>query len=101
MSNSHQSGRGLSAVFVIRHSLFEIRHCHWWEMRVGMRLVIYDLQGRTRLGAEQDGHVVDLNLGYALLLATRGVADFSAQANRELPPDMRDFLDVWDRSLPR
>ncbi len=66
-----------------------------------MRLVTYDLQGRTRLGAEQDGHVVDLNQGYALLLATQGVADSQTQANRELPADMRDFLDLWDRSLPR
>ena len=66
-----------------------------------MRLVTFEFQGRTRLGAEQDGHVVDLNRGYALLLATRGVADFQAQADRELPADMRGFLDLWDQSLPR
>lgn len=66
-----------------------------------MRLVTFEFQGRTRLGAEHDGHVLDLNRGYVLLLATRGVADFQAQANRELPADMRDFLDLWDESLPR
>lgn len=66
-----------------------------------MRLVTFEFQGRTRLGAEQDGHVVDLNRGYALLLATRGAADLQAQADRKLPADMRDFLDLWDQSLPR
>jgi acylpyruvate hydrolase len=66
-----------------------------------MRLLTYEFQGRIRLGAEQDGHVVDLNRGYALLLATRGAVDFQAQADRELPADMRGFLDLWDHSLPR
>jgi acylpyruvate hydrolase len=66
-----------------------------------MRLVTFEHQGRTRLGAEQDGQVVDLNRAYALLLATRGVADFQAQADRELPADMRGFLDLWEQSLPR
>jgi acylpyruvate hydrolase len=66
-----------------------------------MRLVTFEFQGGTRLGAEQEGHVVDLNRGYALLLATRGAADFQAQADRELPADMRGFLDLWEQSLPR
>lgn len=65
-----------------------------------MRLVTFEFQGRTRLGAEQDGHVVDLNRGYALLLATREAADFQGRADRELPADMRSFLDLWDHSLP-
>lgn len=65
-----------------------------------MRLVTIELQERTRLGAEQDGQVVDLNRGYALLLATRGAVDFQARADRELPADMRGFLDLWDHSLP-
>jgi acylpyruvate hydrolase len=68
---------------------------------MGMRLVTFELQGRNRLGAEQDGQVVDLNRGYALLLATRGVVDFQEQADRELPPDMLGFLDHWDQSLSR
>ena len=66
-----------------------------------MRLVTFELQGRNRLGAEQDGHVIDLNRGYALLLASRGVADFQGQADRELPADMRGFLDLWDQSVSR
>jgi 2-keto-4-pentenoate hydratase/2-oxohepta-3-ene-1,7-dioic acid hydratase in catechol pathway len=66
-----------------------------------MRLVTFEFQGRTRLGVEQDGHVVDLNSGYALLLMTRRVADYQVQADRELPADMRGFLDLWDQSLPR
>jgi acylpyruvate hydrolase len=66
-----------------------------------MRLVTFEFQGRTRLGAEQDGHAVDLNRGYALLLATRGVADFQAQADRDLPADMRGFLELWDQAFPR
>jgi acylpyruvate hydrolase len=68
---------------------------------MGMRLVTFEFQGRNRLGAEQDGQVVDLNRGYALLLATRGVVDFQGQADRELPPDMLGFLDRWDQSLSR
>lgn len=52
----------------------------------------FEFQGRNRLGAEQDGRVVDLNRGYALLLATRGVVDFQGQADRELPPDMREGI---------
>lgn len=66
-----------------------------------MRLVTFELQGRNRLGAEQDGHVIDLNRGYALLVASRGVADFQGQADRELPADMRGFLDLWDQSVSR
>jgi acylpyruvate hydrolase len=66
-----------------------------------MRLVTFELQGQTRLGAEQAGHVVDLNRGYALLLATRGVRDFQTQADRDMPADMLGFLDVWDQSLPK
>jgi len=66
-----------------------------------MRLVTFEWQGRNRLGAEQDGHVVDLSRGYALLLASRGVADFQGQADRELPADMRGFLDLWDQSVSR
>jgi acylpyruvate hydrolase len=66
-----------------------------------MRLVTFEFQGRTRLGAEQDGHVVDLNRGYALLLATRGAVDFQGQADRELPADMLGFLDRWEQSVPK
>jgi len=66
-----------------------------------MRLVTFEFQGRTRLGAEQDGQVVDLNRGHALLLWARGLEDFQGRADRELPADMRGFLDLWDQSLPR
>jgi acylpyruvate hydrolase len=66
-----------------------------------MRLLTYEFQGRIRLGAEQDGYVVDLNRGYALLLASRGVVRFQGQADRELPADMRGFLELWDQSLSR
>ncbi|HSB78573.1 MAG TPA: fumarylacetoacetate hydrolase family protein [Candidatus Methylomirabilis sp.] len=66
-----------------------------------MRLVTFEFQGRTRLGAEQDGGVVDLNRGYALLLATREVMDFQGQADRELPADMLGFLEGWDQSVPK
>jgi len=66
-----------------------------------MRLVTFEHQGQVRLGAETEGAVVDLNRGYALLLAAQGVAAFQRQANRELPADMRGFLECWDASLPR
>ncbi len=66
-----------------------------------MRLVTFERQGRARLGAEQDGHVVDLNRGYALLLATRGAVDFQGQADREVPADMLGFLDRWEHSVPK
>jgi acylpyruvate hydrolase len=66
-----------------------------------MRLVTFDYQGATRLGAEQGGNVVDLNRGYALLLAARGIANFQGQADRELPADMLGFLEGWEECLPR
>jgi 2-keto-4-pentenoate hydratase/2-oxohepta-3-ene-1,7-dioic acid hydratase in catechol pathway len=66
-----------------------------------MRLVTFRYRGQVRLGAEAGDAVVDLNRGHALLLAARGVADFQAQADRELPADMRGFLESWDASLPR
>lgn len=66
-----------------------------------MRLVTFEFQERTRLGAEQDGGVVDLNRGYALLLAARGVMDFQGQADREMPADMLGFLERWDQSVPK
>jgi acylpyruvate hydrolase len=66
-----------------------------------MRLVTFEHQGQVRLGAEAEGAVVDLNRGHAWVLAARGVADFQAQADRELPADMRAFLEGWEASLPR
>jgi acylpyruvate hydrolase len=66
-----------------------------------MRLVTFENRGEIRLGAEIEGAVVDLNRGYALLLAARGVADFQARADRELPAEMPGFLEGWDVSLPR
>jgi acylpyruvate hydrolase len=66
-----------------------------------MRLVTFEYQGVSRVGAEQAGAVVDLNRGYALLLATQGAWDFQGQADRELPADMLGFLDRWEESLPR
>ena len=66
-----------------------------------MRLVTFEVQGANRLGAEQDGAVVDLNRGYALLLATRGVPDFQARADRDLPADMLGFLEGWDQTDSR
>jgi acylpyruvate hydrolase len=66
-----------------------------------MRLVTFEYEGRTRLGAEQDGGVVDLNRGQALLLASGGVMDFQAQADEVMPADMLGFLERWDQSLPK
>jgi acylpyruvate hydrolase len=66
-----------------------------------MRLVTFDYQGMSRLGAELEGAVVDLNRGYALLLATRGAWDFRGQGERDLPADMLGFLERWEESLPR
>ena len=66
-----------------------------------MRLVTFEFQGRTRLGALQDGRVVDLNRGYAVLLATGGVVDFQGQADRDLPANMLGFLEAWNVSLPK
>jgi acylpyruvate hydrolase len=72
----------------------------WWR-RNCMRLVTFDYQGVTRLGAELDGQIVDLNRSYALLLATRGVGEFQAQADRELPGDMLGFLEGWAETESR
>ncbi len=66
-----------------------------------MRLVTFECQGVNRLGAELDGAIVDLNRGYALQLAARGVPDFQAVADRDLPSDMLGFLEHWDRNEAR
>ncbi len=66
-----------------------------------MRLVTFEVQGVNRLGAEQDGGVVDLNRGYGLMLAARGVQDFQDQADRDLPADMLRFLEGWEQTEPR
>jgi acylpyruvate hydrolase len=66
-----------------------------------MRLVTFEFQGKTRLGCEIEGSVVDLNRGYALLLATRAVEGFEARAGRELPAAMLEFLEQWEQSLAR
>jgi acylpyruvate hydrolase len=66
-----------------------------------MRLVTFEWQGALRLGAEHGGHFIDLNRAHALLLATRGRSEFQAEADRELPPDMLQFLEGWERTRPR
>ncbi len=66
-----------------------------------MRLVTFEHQGVCRLGAEQEGAIVDLNRGYALLLATQGARDLQGQADREMPADMLGFLERWEESVPR
>lgn len=66
-----------------------------------MRLVTFEVQGVNRLGAEQAGAVVDLNRGYALLLATRGVPEFQDRADCDLPADMLRFLEGWEHTEAR
>ena len=60
-----------------------------------MRLVTFERESALRLGAEHDGHFIDLNRAYAVRLAAAGCTDFQARADRELPADMLAFLDAW------
>lgn len=66
-----------------------------------MRLVTFETQGMTRLGAEHRDGIVDLNRAHALRLATRQAGTVQARADMEVPPDMLRFLEAGPAALAR
>ncbi|MFQ6017568.1 MAG: fumarylacetoacetate hydrolase family protein, partial [Kiloniellaceae bacterium] len=64
-----------------------------------LKLVTYDYEGQTRIGAVVDDSVIDLNSAYVALLQQRGDPRPRAMANAIVPPDMREFLAGEERSL--
>jgi 2-keto-4-pentenoate hydratase/2-oxohepta-3-ene-1,7-dioic acid hydratase in catechol pathway len=64
-----------------------------------MRLISYRHEGRERVGARDNGAVVDLTAAYAALLAERGTADPQAAAAAVLPCDMVALLEQGDEGL--
>jgi acylpyruvate hydrolase len=64
-----------------------------------LKLVTYDYEGQTRIGAVVDDNVVDLNSAYVALLQRRGDPRPRAMANAIVPADMREFLEGEERSM--
>jgi len=57
-----------------------------------MKLVTFELCGRSRIGAVVDERVIDLNAAYAARLAATGTVEAAKRADAALPPDMMGFL---------
>ncbi len=72
-----------------------------------MKLLSFEIDGQTRLGALLDGKVYDLNICYALFLMGMGQpnADIPIsviqKANIEMPSDMLDFLKLGEQGVLR
>lgn len=64
-----------------------------------LKLVTYEYEGRTRIGAVLDDRVIDLNSAYVALLQQRGDPRPHAMANAVVPPDMVEFLQREERSM--
>jgi acylpyruvate hydrolase len=54
-----------------------------------MRLYTFEVNGTRRIGAEQNGQIVDLVVAYSLLASRRGP---QPEALRALPPDLMTFI---------
>ena len=64
-----------------------------------LRLVTYDYQGETRLGAVADDQVIDLNRAYEALLREQGDPRPEAMAEAIVPAEMLGFLEGGGRSM--
>src|SRR5512137_1483975 len=64
-----------------------------------MKLVTFDLCGRDRVGAVQDGRLIDLNAAFTAALVEAGEAEPATMADRTLPPDMLGLLRGGDASM--
>jgi acylpyruvate hydrolase len=64
-----------------------------------LRLVTYDYQGETRLGAVADDQVIDLNRAYEAFLREQGDPRPEAMAEAIVPPEMLGFLEGEERSM--
>ncbi len=64
-----------------------------------MRLVTYQHEGQSRIGAELDGRIVDLNRAYQAALRHAGNEDELAVASLRVPTDMIGLLRGGETSL--
>ena len=64
-----------------------------------MKLVTFKVHTETRIGALQDGKVVDLNSAYALKLREEGVLSPRRKADALIPACMIGFLEGGEESL--
>jgi acylpyruvate hydrolase len=64
-----------------------------------MKLVTFDLCGRDRVGAVQDGRLIDLNAAFTAALVEAGETAPVRTADRILPPKMLGFLQGGDEAM--
>jgi acylpyruvate hydrolase len=64
-----------------------------------MRLVTYQHEGQSRIGAQLDGQIIDLNRAYQALQRQRGNDDELAVANLRVPTDMIGLLRGGETAL--
>ncbi|HDM27063.1 MAG TPA: hypothetical protein ENG27_01955, partial [Candidatus Bathyarchaeota archaeon] len=65
-----------------------------------MKLVSFEVNGETRIGALLDGTIADLTAAYAKYLSdVEGYVDAEDRATRELPPDMLQVIRLGDPAI--
>ena len=65
-----------------------------------LKLVSFEVNGETRIGALLDGTIADLTAAYAKYLSdVEGYVDAEDRATRELPPDMLQVIRLGDPAI--
>lgn len=64
-----------------------------------MKLISFRYDGNTRIGAIEDGQIVDLNLAYRALLESEGVIRARQIAEAYVPANMVEFLQGGEQSI--
>jgi hypothetical protein len=58
-----------------------------------MKLGSFEIDGRVRLGAFDEEHVIDLNAAYCAYLTTAGESSPQQRADTELPGGLQSFIE--------
>ena len=64
-----------------------------------MKLGSFEIGGRRRLGAFENGWAIDLNAAYGSLLKEKGMSEPEAKANLSLPNDLLSFIERQEISM--
>jgi len=64
-----------------------------------MKLGSFEIGGRRRLGAFENGWAIDLNAAYGSLLKEKGMSEPEAKANLSLPSDLISFIERQEISM--
>jgi len=64
-----------------------------------MKLGSFEIGGRRRLGAFENGWAIDLNAAYGSLLKEKGMSEPEAKANLSLPSDLLSFIERQEISM--